>query len=76
MNNKTNEEIKKLEEQLKQLKQKEQIEQENNQLQEDIAYLRMSQENKDKGQMYGCLGCAGFFIIGGLLFTIFFMSFA
>lgn len=70
MSNNTSEEIKKLEEQLKQLKQKEQIEQENKQLKEDVAYLRKSQENRVKGQTYGCLGCAGLFIIIGTLFML------
>ena len=69
MSNKANEEIKNLEKQLELLKQKQQLEIENEQLKDDIAYLRKSQQEKDelddKVSTIMAKGCL--FIVAGLI---------
>lgn len=75
MSNKTNEEIKNLEKQLELLKQKQQIEDENKKLKEDVAYLRKSQQERDKheerGAVFTC-GCLILFILIPIIFLILF----
>lgn len=74
MSNNTNEEIKKLEEQLELLKQKQEVEDENKQLKEikdELQKIRKQQELDSNAGCYGCLWFVAIVAIVSIWTTIF-----